>query len=182
MSKIRHLDFMIREDEDLRIKFRFYPRSSHMHSFDENPPKTFKEVYKVYYAWCIMVSHKYSWEEEWDPYERVFNMYCDECSALEYLRYSIQEVIAGAKDTDTVMTMGQPGSDWELSYRRGSSWPDYETGDIHHDPEKDRLHVNVWNNWTECGYRFSMSVDKAKGFVKYLDDINQYMLEHGEPI
>ena len=50
------LDFIIDEDSRIYRKiFRIYPKSTTIHSFDENPPKTWKDVYKVYYSFAIII-------------------------------------------------------------------------------------------------------------------------------
>ena len=52
------LDFIIDEDSQIyRTIFRIYPKSTTIHSFDENPPKTWKEVYKVYYSFAIIIQY-----------------------------------------------------------------------------------------------------------------------------
>ena len=40
----KKLDFILEQDEDERLVFRFHPRSSHCHSFNETPPKTWEEL------------------------------------------------------------------------------------------------------------------------------------------
>lgn len=47
----RKIDFILRNDEGFyKDIFRFYPRSTFVHSFNDNPPKNWDEVYKVYYS------------------------------------------------------------------------------------------------------------------------------------
>ena len=170
---VRHMDFMIVDDIDVKIKFRFYPRSSHMHSFDEEePPKSLKDVYKVYYSWGILVSKNYSFDEnnqDWTTWDRVFYMRCDECSVLEILPKIIRNIIDNKQARRKVLAFGQPGSDWEIQY-------------IENGEDEEYYIVNVFNNFTDKGFRFIVDIDKFKDFAEYIDGINQYMLEHGEPI
>lgn len=39
------MDFILNKNKYSCIKFRFYPRLSHMHSFDDEPPKDLEGVY-----------------------------------------------------------------------------------------------------------------------------------------
>jgi len=40
----RKLDYIIESDDDCRLVFRFYPRSSSCHSFNEEPPKSWGDI------------------------------------------------------------------------------------------------------------------------------------------
>ena len=50
----RKIDFVFEDEGRWRKVFRFYPRRSHVHGFDDKYPKNWKEVYKVYYAWSLL--------------------------------------------------------------------------------------------------------------------------------
>ena len=51
----RKFDFVLYNNRGLyRDVIRFYPRSSHVHSFNDDPPTNWEEVYKVYYSWAII--------------------------------------------------------------------------------------------------------------------------------
>ena len=54
MYKKRKIDFILNERRGYRLIFRFYPKRSSCHSFNENPPKSWNEVYKVYYSYAIL--------------------------------------------------------------------------------------------------------------------------------
>ena len=56
-TKVEHIDFIIKEDEYEKIIFRFLPRESHCHSFSDEPPTCWRNVYKVYYAYEIIVEN-----------------------------------------------------------------------------------------------------------------------------
>lgn len=175
MPKARHLDFELKRDEDSILKFRFYPKSSHMHGFDEEPPKTFDDVYKVYYTWGIFRSQNLACPDEpdeWTAFQRMFHIAYDECSALETLEYGIRHVIRYKKGRLDHWSWGEPGSDWIISYRKEDK----------QDRTKDRVFFEVFDNSTDAGFRFVLSVDKALAFADYLHTVNQHMLENGEPI
>ena len=51
----KHFDFVLNDDPGFdKTIFRFYPRSSRVHSLYNTPPKDWEEVYKVYYSWSII--------------------------------------------------------------------------------------------------------------------------------
>jgi hypothetical protein len=58
MNKKRKIDFIIKEDKFDKIVFRFYPRLSSCHSFGDEPPKSWNNVYKVYYYYKILNIYK----------------------------------------------------------------------------------------------------------------------------
>ena len=177
--KQKHLDFVLRDDDYRKIVFRFYPRSSHMHSFDENPPKSLDNVYKVYYSWGIL---QY-WKDDngaYEPAERLFYMYCDECSALEYLEYVIRKILRYKKRRTQALSFGQPGSMWTITYHPHIVWDDDDNRKI--DATNGVLVFEVFDNWTNQGYRFDLEVNEALAFCDYLHKVNQHMFENGEPI
>ena len=51
MSKKRKIDFVLEESDTAKLIFRFYPRRSSCHSFGDEPPKDWSDVYKVYYSY-----------------------------------------------------------------------------------------------------------------------------------
>ena len=58
MYKKRNIDFVLYEDEDKILTFRFYPRQSSCHSFDDKLPIKWEEVYKVYYSYSVFIKDK----------------------------------------------------------------------------------------------------------------------------
>ena len=78
----KKIDFNIYESDTYRMIFRFYPKQSHCHSFNNKPPKTWHDVYKVYYSWAILEQWK---NENGDIEETVmlFTADCDECSIID---------------------------------------------------------------------------------------------------
>ena len=170
MSKERRMDFVIGhdiwDDDDNDIVFRFYPKSSHMHGFEEDkPPKSFNAVYKVYYSWAIEKtegSHLVVWQVQ-------FSIGCDEYSALTYLSEVIRQCIREKKDKRCI-TAGQEGSDWHLFFIKRGFYPVARVG------------FYVFSNFTNKGYRFYLETERAEQFADFLDEVNNHMLENGEPI
>ena len=164
---IERFDFFIFEDEYKRVIFRFLPNDSHCHSFDENPPKSWREVYKVYYSFSIICFDLNEETGLTEYAEDMFSIYRDECSVLTHLAKYIRGTLT-TKNTSKILAMGQPGSEWEISWDTDSC--------------RRPIKFEVWDNWSDNGFRFRLSADRAEVFACYLDFINDYMLKHGECI
>ena len=87
MSKKRKIDFVLNEKDDERLIFRFYPRKSSCHSFGDEPPKCWEDVYKVYYSYAIIKQWKFEPEEQWES-EIMFREPCDECSIIDEIGHT----------------------------------------------------------------------------------------------
>ena len=82
MSKKRKMDYIIEQSDDERLIFRFYPRQSSCHSFGDEPPKDWNDVYKVYYSYAVIKQWKFESEDQWES-KRMFYENCDECSVID---------------------------------------------------------------------------------------------------
>ena len=154
-------DFVLFEDEDYRIVFHFFTRDSHCHSFNDDPPKSWNEVYKVYYSWSI-TDELLDNDGEVMESDVLFDIPWDECSRLTELPSYIKDVVYNEDVKVHLAPLGQPASEWYISR-----------------VDEDTIKFTVWNDPLNVGYRFKLSNEKAKEFARFLDDINQYMLEHG---
>lgn len=167
----KRIDYIFDEDDYERKIFRFYPRRSHVHGFGEKCPQSWNEVYKVYYAWAII--HQFKFDEgaeaEWESYT-VFTMDCDECSALGDIPYEIMKLKIGEKTNFGAMG---DGAEWDIKYCEGNKYFIYS---------KPYYAFTVWNNFTNQGYRFDLSPEEVQQFSKYIEYIQNYMIEHSEPI
>lgn len=165
-SKVKKLDFVIEnrkhDDEHKQIIFRFCPTESHCHSFDDDPPKSWDEVYKVYYSYHIF--ERYDWLD-FHCSDLVFNMPCDECSILTSLAFYIRDLVKTGKSKTSAITFGQPGSEWIIERTSHNAYK-----------------FTVWEDPSNKGYRFWLPADRMEEFAEYLDTVNEYMLQHGEPI
>lgn len=174
MRKMRKIDYILEDGPDTSLIFRFYPRQSSCHSFGENPPTGWDDVYKVYYSYKII--------ERWDDGRRmrvVFDSGCDECSVIDEVSYRIQQIVKGVKtiklgepDDEKVISLLNSeilpfgyGVSWNISKRRGGGL--YE--------------IMLWNN-NGTGYRFLLQKEKLREFGEYLNECCEYMLAHGDPI
>lgn len=94
----RKFDFILNKNKFHQDIFRFYPRLSSVHSFNDAPPKSWDEVYKVYYYWAIIRRHfDDNGKIESESSQILFQMHCDECSRIQELSESIKYV---EEDTD----------------------------------------------------------------------------------
>lgn len=159
-----NFEFILRETETYKDTFIFYPNSSHLHVFDDIKPvhvTDYKkaQIYTVYYAWEI--EHIDYCNNE---LKLLVSFYPDEGSCLIYLVDAIEDVINNHRKTE-VLSSGQPASFWTIEYL-----------------SEDRLQFTVFDNWTNQGYKFILPVDRCYEFCKFINNINQYMLEHCESI
>lgn len=170
MNKKRKLDFVLYEDKDMKMIFRFYPRQSHCHSFNDDPPSNWDEVYKVYYAYSIILQCK-----EDNCSKVVFDSGLDECSIIDEVAARIIYILQGKEyvniEDDEIQLLDSEiflcgyGVSWKINSCRKPG--NYE--------------FNLWN-WRNCGYRFWLDDNRAAEFGNFLHECCEYMLEHGEPI
>lgn len=174
-KKIKRLDFVLFEDDYEKIVFRFYPRKSNCHSFGDEPPKSWKEVYKVYYHYQIIKFYK-------DDDERVilFTSGVDECSIIDEIANRMKLISAGTtvyKGTNrdgeafSIKLLGEE----VLPFGDGVSWT------IDKRYRRKEYIITVFNS-NNVGYRFVMNNQQMTEFGNYLTKCCEYMLAHGDPI
>lgn len=157
----RKMDFILRNDESFyKDVFRFYPQSISVHSFNDNPPKNWDEVYKVYYSWAILRKYNYG------KTQRLFDLPWDEGSGIPNLSNAIKYVIETKKDF-VMRGIGQPSGDWYIYYKTYYSL----------DGDTNYLEFHVFNSFTNQGYKFILTIDECNKFCEYLNKINTYALE-----
>ena len=82
MSK-RKVDFILVENRFYRDILRIYPNNTYIHSFDDNLPETWDDVYKVYYSFAIIRQYFDDNNKNIVDYSDVLlDMYVDECSII----------------------------------------------------------------------------------------------------
>lgn len=175
MSKKRHIDFIIHEDDSEVIVFRFLPRQSHCHSFDDDPPKTWEDVYKVYYSYKIFKRDKN------DNYTKeLFSCDFDEHSIIRNVSADIQRIVNGEKVVlvdghpfdllnKEIIPLGGNGVSWVIN--EIDCWWKNEIG----------YEIVLWK-YNGVGYRFYLWKDDLKAFGEYLNECCEHMLANGEPI
>lgn len=175
-----NLTFTLESDEYSRIIFQFDEKRSSCHSFGDNPPKNWQDVYKVYYTWSILEQYRDREEYEWSTdYE--FSVW-DEGSALravgEYAKaiadgkkkYIVTDPSTGEEHTfkylnDTLQACGD-GADWTISEKRRFGRK-----------EEKRYIFSIWNR--RKGYRFMLPDGRMREFGEFLTAWCEYMLENG---
>lgn len=187
MKKKRKIDYVLFEDDDEKVVFRFYPRLSSCHSSNNEPPKSWKSVYKVYYYYRILRF----WKEEDGSIDRdyivLFDSDCDECSIIDEIGHRCLllangEEVHKRKDGREIQLLNQSiypfgmGVEWTITKRVRSAF-DWEDG------EQDVVTYTftLFDYWNK-GFRFILWEKDIKAFGEYLLECCEYMLEHGEPI
>lgn len=169
------IDFVLEDEKDIyRDIFRFYPRRTHVHGFEDDPPTNWSKVYKVYYTWAIIRQY-YDDENNIivpEESETLFEIECDECSMIPNLSDIIRRVM-NTGETFDYPTFGQPAGDWRI---------DPYTYKDFHGKSYETYKFQVFNNWTNQGVVFTLNKEETLKFIDYLERINQYALEHGEGI
>ena len=162
MEKVSQISFILEEDKFSKLIFRFLPQLSSCHSFNDNPPKSWQEVYKVYYAYEIVEQ----WFDEGQNNEDVlFSTSFDECSIIDCIgNYLIENTPIVGKVKETCMPFGA-GVTWELSKTEDS----------------DDMQFVLWKH-NNMGYQFWLPQEQCRNFGQFLIDCCEYMLAHGEPI
>ena len=174
MRKVRKLDFILNEDQHEAVIFRFRPRQSSCHSFGDNPPKSWDDVYKVYYSYSIIKKYK-----DDHSHRTLFNSSCDECSIIDeiavrclYLADGQSSIEFTYSNTDEVITVQllnnevHPigyGVSWDVKFQYNIYW------------------ITLFN-WDGTGYKFHLNKEQLKAFGEYLNNCCEYMLAHGDPI
>lgn len=169
----RKFDFVIHDDAFSRDILRFYPRRSHVHGYTDEPPTSWKAVYKVYYSWAVIRHYYYNGEIEPESGEKLFDMPMDECSELPELSEIIKYVVLTGEPFDS-FTVGQPAGEWCIKKEKCHN--------IFNDSKNIFYEFQVFNNLTNQGYRFCFNEIEALEFCDWIDAVNQYMLEHSEGI
>ena len=164
MSKLKNnqdnLVFVLEDNPyGRKLVFEFDTHLSSCHSFNDRPPKGWKEVYKVYYQYRIV------WRYEEEDRNYVLFETCDECSALDAVGYRLQNL----KKTHYTILPASDSICWEIS-----KWDKSY--------KKDIWLITLWEMCTNKAYRIFLSEEKAKEFGKFLLECCEYMLAHGEGI
>lgn len=176
------IDFIIYDEKDERLVFRFYPRRSHCHSFNENPPQSWNEVFKVYYAYSILKQ----WKDENGGIESTEVMYkdpCDECSVIDTISECCEKLSNGITEETRHLKVHDKDYERPVYYCNTEYYPlgDGTSWLIHPSNKQSMFKIEVWSD-DDKGYRFYLSKEKLKEFGEYLNMCCEYMLKHGESI
>lgn len=180
MRKKRKIDYIIEQEDDERLIFRFYPRQSSCHSFGNEPPKNWDDVYKVYYSYAIIKQWKFDIEDQWDS-KVMFYEDSDECSIIDEVGHRCLLLANGLEvfkreDGKEIQLLNQRmfpfgmGTEWTISKRTCVEYGKYTYYDF------------VLFDYGDKGFRFTLSEKDMKSFGEYLLGCCEYMLAHGNPI
>lgn len=187
MKKKRKIDFILYEDDDYKIVFRFYPRQSSCHSFGDEPPKNHKDIYKVYYHYRILRFWKEDDGSINRDYDVLFDAGCDECSIIDEIGHRCLLLAGGLEvykreDGREIQLLNQRlypfgmGTEWIISKRVRPLF-DWDEG------EPDITYYTfMLFEWCNRGYRFTLEEKDIKSFGEYLLECCEYMLAHGDTI
>jgi hypothetical protein len=183
MRKKRKIDYIIKQSDDRRLIFRFYPRQSSCHSFNDKPPTKPEEIYKVYYSYAVIKQWKFNPEDQWKS-DIIFYEHCDECSEIDEVGHRcllLADGIEVFKREDgreiplldnRILPFGM-GTDWTISKH---TWTDYEEDEIY------TYYTFMLFDWNDKGCKFIINEKDVKAFGEYLLGCCEYMLAHGDPI
>lgn len=162
-------NYVLSENKYSRLLFRVYPKQTYIHSFDNEPPKTWDKVYKVYYSWAIIKQYKNDYGIiEPESSKRLMYMYCDECSNVVGLHEIIRWVIENQKEYN-YPTIGQPAGDWKIDIRKGiREWNNNESYEYYD--------FQVFDNWDNNGFRFTLDKNQTEDFANWLEQMNERAL------
>ena len=174
----RKLDFVIYESDTYRMIFRFYPKRSHCHSFDDKPPKTWLDVYKVYYSWAILKQ----WKTENGDIEKtviLFMAHCDEGSIIDEISARCDLL---SHRVEHVERKDDNGENYQINVPNNECYPmSMGVSWIIRKIRDGNYMFEVWD-FSNKGFRFELPRERIKEFGEYLQSCCGYMLEHGEPI
>ena len=188
MAKKNKIDFVLEETDWYKIVFRFYPRQSSCHSFNEELPTKWEEVYKVYYHYRIL---KF-WKEDdgtYDGYTVLFDSGCDECSIIDEIGHRCLLLADGTEVYEredgrkfellnkNIFPFGM-GTEWTITKRTVITYGMFEEDE---DIEKTYYTFMLFDYWGK-GYKFTLEEKDMKPFGEYLIECCEYMLTHGDPI
>lgn len=163
------MDFISYKAPDERILFRFYPKYSSVHGFNESCPDSWDKVYKVYYSWAIFRQVKWTPDSDWET-TLMFKQSCDECSRFGDVSWAIDNVQRNDKERIYLNVFGD-GADWVLTFYKREGFMIADT-----------IEFQVWDRITGKGYRFPLYTDEAEKFKRYINKVQNYMLAHSQPI
>lgn len=187
MSKKRKIDYLIEQSDNERLIFRFYPRQSSCHSFGDEPPKSWFDVYKVYYSYAIIKQWKFNSDARWES-EVMFYEHCDECSIIDEIGHRCLLLADGLEvfkreDGEEIKLLNQRilpfgmGTEWTILKRTCVEYGYEDEDDIKHTYYDFMLFA-----YGDKGFRFTLDERNIKTFGEYLIGCCEYMLTHGDPI
>lgn len=158
----KKLIFKIGDD----MRFVFDPANTYVHGFENNPPKNWESVYKVYYAFKIQEKYPFSDNVKW---EDVLVTTFDECSVIPYLPENLKKFDEVSQNNILKARPFCDGIDWMIE----------KLGEMY--DKKIWYIVNLFDDHKGC--RFYLRGEEFDRFIEYLEFINDYAMRNcGYPI
>ena len=185
MEKKAKMDFLLRDKENERLVFRFYPKKSRCYSYGKKPPKNWDDVSEVCYSYAILRQTRLREGERWST-EKVFADEDDEFSVI-YSVGTICTLLAKGRRynkcdgkkysllNEWITPLGM-GTEWKIKKHEWEDWCEKE-GDF----KKYIFFEFVLFSYWDRGFRFSIEKEKMKPFGEFLISCCEYMLAHGDP-
>ena len=155
----KFFEFQFYEDEWERRVIRFYPKTTHVHGFDDDPPKTWGKVYKTYLSFSVL-----HFDMESGKAHVAYNARWDECSGLNDLAYWLEHPGANTEPVFHMRVFGDATQwvvlPWGESFKLVTMYP---------------LHAGK-------SYVFWLKNDQIPEFVKVITEYLDYSLAHSEGI
>lgn len=173
MKKKHRIDFTLYENDYFKIVFRFRPDISSCHSHNDQRPKSWDDVFKVYYYYEIIKKYK----DEDRERAVLWKSGCDECSIISEVAYRIPFILEGKKKIEIEHSAAKVTINLfnEMFPCGDGVW--WKIDKL----SKDNYQLYMWNS-DEIGYRFYLDKDRTQKFGEYLKECCEYMLAHGDPI
>lgn len=183
MLRKRKLDYIIEQSEHERLIFRFYPRQSCCHSFNDKSPESWKEVYKAYYSYSIIKQWRFNPDEQWES-EVVFKEPCDECSIIDEIAERCLLLAEGYDTFEREDGERTPLLNEEVfPFGMGTSW--IISKNERYDFDSIVKHISytfTLFDYFGKGFRFVIEQENIRLFGEYLKECCEYMLTYGEGI
>lgn len=172
MSKKRKIDFVLQDNDWYTTIFRFYPRQSSCHSFGDEPPKDWNDVYKTYYSYSIFER----WKDD-NEHMILYNSRCDECSIIDEVAARCKCLAKG----ETEPTISYNDKTWTVKILDNEMYPmgDGTSWTISESRNYYKFHLFRYD---DVGFRFWLEKERIGEFGEYLESCCEYMLAHGDPI
>lgn len=162
-NKVEKLEYTFVDGVDV-YTFVFFPQESSCHSFGDEPPTGWNDVYKVYFQYEI-TRDCLNLDEE----EVVWKSYCDENSIMKDIAWLFSAI--SNNNSDAFKYLGR-----DYHALGGVSW---RIDDI---PSKVNCYrITMLNGANEKFELYRNSLELGY-FADFLDRCCKYMLTHGDPM
>ena len=152
-------EFTLYEDEWERRAIRFYPKTTHVHGFGDEPPTKWERVYKAYLSFAVLHFNK-----ETGKAHVAYDARWDECSGLNDLVHWLEHPGANTEPVFHMRVLGD-----------ATQWIVMPWGD-------DCKLVTMYPLHTGKSYVFWLKNDQIPEFVKVINEYLDYSLAHSEGI